>query len=569
MGFIVASNLPDERSMNLNFPNPTGSLKLFLLVIAAATSTSCSLAWTGSPKGTRPLLQGYHLMNSLRSNDDRRRRRGAANGERKKHAITAAAAASNPASNVDSNAPHATPSLVPWWSEPRHRSVCGVLSSSFLSLLGFTMVAGPLTPALGKHFGLQIGGWFGSLTSAYPLGMFLGILLWPSMSDRVGRRPILAVSLLGTGLGLVSQSLVIERGGSLTQFLLARALTGLFAGSSPVSKAYLADIGAKDGKLPRYLALKDASSTLAFILGPAAGGFLFDVRRKMVGAADHLSKEEVLLNTSGSLAFVIAVSAAASLLASLLAGVLVQESDISTTTPTAPLGKTTRKDKNSNTSFRVTAIDQPGEVVVSCPLGRSLWAGVASVCLVSFLFNVGDSTFHAFYSAFLKDQGMSVRDIGLLYTSMACVSFTVSSTTASALLKSIGPVLACATGLSMVGSGLLLLGLIASGSGFLQPSSALSAAAAGIYFCGVPIYGPTVSTMLLQCVPPNRRGFILGLDGSINTLARVVAPLAIGALYRKYNAGVAFGAAGIAVIIGAASALFRRYIVTREIAKPI
>ena len=212
-----------------------------------------------------------------------------------------------------------------WGKDPRNPSVCGVLLSSFLSLLGFTMVAGPLTPALGRHFQLKVGGLFGALTSAYPLGMMIGIFIWPSLSDRVGRRNILSFSLLFTGLGLMAQAMVILYGGTLFQFLLARSLTGLFAGSSPVSKAYLADIGAMDGKLPRYLSLKDASSTLAFILGPAAGGLLFDVRRRMIGASEVLSKADVLA-TSGSLAFVIAISAAASMLASLLAGLLVQDS---------------------------------------------------------------------------------------------------------------------------------------------------------------------------------------------------------------------------------------------------
>merc|ERR1711935_1037306 len=122
--------------------------------------------------------------------------------------------------------------------------------------------------------------------------------------------------VFGSGLGLMTQAWVIQGGGTLTQFLLARSMTGLFAGSSPVSKAYLADIGAKDGKLPRYLSLKDASSTLAFIMGPAAGGLLFDLRRRMIGASETLSKAEVL-DTSGSLAFVILITAVASMLASL------------------------------------------------------------------------------------------------------------------------------------------------------------------------------------------------------------------------------------------------------------
>ena len=44
--------------------------------------------------------------------------------------------------------------------------VVAVLSAAFLNLLGFTM-AGPITPALGQHFGLEVGAKFGSLTSAY------------------------------------------------------------------------------------------------------------------------------------------------------------------------------------------------------------------------------------------------------------------------------------------------------------------------------------------------------------------------------------------------------------------
>ena len=334
---------------------------------------------------------------------------------------------------------------VTWWKDPRNRSVFGILSSSFLNLLGFTMVAGPLTPALGSHFGLEVGGLFGTLTSAYPLGMIIGIFMWPSLSDKVGRRPILALSLFGSGLGLMAQSFVIQRGGSLTQFLLARALTGIFAGSSPVGKAYLADIGAKDERLPRYLALKDASSTMAFILGPAAGGLLFDVRRRMIHAGKDLTKTEIL-KTTGSLSFVIAVSAAASLLAAILAGSLVQESS-------TILGKRKTKKRKTGTQkekddLYVATINDDDEVeLISCPLGRKLWSGVASVCFVSFLFNIGDSTFHAFYSAFLRNQGISTRDIGLLFTSLACISFGISSTSASAILKSLGPVLTCASGL--------------------------------------------------------------------------------------------------------------------------
>lgn len=466
--------------------------------------------------------------------------------------------------------------IVTWFREPRRRSVGAVLFASFLSLLGFTM-AGPLTPALGRHFQLEVGGLFGALTSAYPLGMLLGISFWPSLSDKIGRRPVLSLSLLGSGIGLLAQGYVIKYGGTLPQFLFCRVATGLFSGSSAISKAYLADIGTRDGKLPRYLALKDAASTMAFILGPAIGGLLYDLRRRMIGATRELSHSEVL-NTSGSLAFVIAVSAVASMVASLITGLFVQESSKlmaakkkSAAAATAAAGTGTALTNDSSMKADVQDdekeddSDVEAEQIISCPLGQSLWAGVASICVVSFLFNIGDSTFHAFYSAFLRDQGISTGDIGLLFTCLACFSFTVSSTSASAILKRLGPVLSCASGLALVGSGLLTLGVVASGSSLLPPTRAVLAMAAALYYCGVPVFGPTIPTMLLRCVPANKRGFILGLDGSINTLARIITPIAMGEVYRRYQAGTAFAAAGIAVISGACITILRRYTVSKDL----
>ena len=77
--------------------------------------------------------------------------------------------------------------------------------------------------------------------------MLVGLFVWPALSDKIGRKPIMTASLLGKGIGLGLQAMVIAKESSLGWFLAARALTGAFAGSSPVSKAYLADIGYKTG----------------------------------------------------------------------------------------------------------------------------------------------------------------------------------------------------------------------------------------------------------------------------------------------------------------------------------
>ena len=122
-------------------------------------------------------------------------------------------------------------------------------------------------------------------------------------------------------------------------------------------------------------------------------------------------------------------------------------------------------------------------------------------------------------------------------------------------------------GLTFVGVSLLSMGLAASGSALLQPSFSILAIIAAMYFCGVSIYGPTIPTMLLRCVPPKRRGFILGLDGFINTVARILTPIVSGEIYRRYNAGTAFATAGIAVVCGALTAVLRRYATIKDSAK--
>jgi MFS transporter, DHA1 family, tetracycline resistance protein len=400
-------------------------------------------------------------------------------------------------------------------------SIAALLASAFLNLLGFTM-AGPITPALGLHFDLQVGTSFGSITSAYPLGMLFGLFLWPTLSDKWGRPPVMTLSLLGTGLGLAAQAYVIASKKNLWVFLLSRVITGSFAGSSPISKAYLADVSADN--LPRNLAWRDAASTLAFLVGPLLGG--------------------VFLGSTASLSFVIAISSVASLLAALVVGLLVQESEVTGIW----------KKKNSENSVQ-SQNDGAGNLL-SCPLGTSLWSGVATVCLISFLFNVGDSTFHAFFSALLKTRNVSPSNIGLVYSSLAAISLAFSTIGTERVVKSFGPVASCAIGLTAVGTGLLALGSASHVWAVV--------AAAAMYYCGVPLYSPTIPTMLLRCVPPNRRGFILGFDGAINTVARIVAPLVMGHLYQTRGSSAAFGLAGKAVLIAATTAMAKRVYVMRQ-----
>ena len=340
----------------------------------------------------------------------------------------------------------------------------------------------------------------------------------------------MTLSLLGTGLGLAAQAYVVATNKPLWIFLLSRVITGSFAGSSPIAKAYLADISGPN--LSRNLAWRDAASTLAFLVGPLLGG--------------------VFLGSTTSLTFVIGLSSVASLLAAVIVGALVQETDV--------VGGVSSKKENTvaDEGSKMKQFDNTAADIISCPLGTSIWSGVATVCVISFLFNVGDSTFHAFFSALLKAKNVSASSIGLVYSSLAAISFGVSAGGTAKIMKKFGPVPTCAMGLLCVGSGLVSMGLGASSAAWV------TVAAASIYYCGVPLYSPTIPTILLRCVPPNKRGFILGLDGAINTIARIFTPLVMGQLYKTRGASAAFGLAGKAALLAATVAVAKRVHVVRQ-----
>ena len=56
----------------------------------------------------------------------------------------------------------------------------------------------------------------------------------------------------------------------------------------------------------------------------------------------------------------------------------------------------------------------------------------------------------------------------------------------------------------------------------------------------------------------------MGIDGVVNTIAKVVSPIVMGEVYRRTGAGVAFGIASAAVFASSAIALIRRMIVLRD-----
>jgi len=137
----------------------------------------------------------------------------------------------------------------------------------FVDSLGFGLVI-PTLPFIATKFGASAI-IIGLLMSAYPFFQFFGSPILGKLSDRVGRKPILSLSLLGSAISYI----LIVFSQSIAMFFVSRSIAGLTGGSISVAQAYITDV-AQGKERTKAIGMIGASFGLGFILGPLIGGLL-------------------------------------------------------------------------------------------------------------------------------------------------------------------------------------------------------------------------------------------------------------------------------------------------------
>ncbi|CCX32686.1 major facilitator superfamily domain-containing protein [Pyronema domesticum] len=121
----------------------------------------------------------------------------------------------------------------------------------------------------------EIGIYAGMVTSAFALAEFSTGMMWGKISDRIGRKPVLLIGLLGTLLSM----LIFGFAKSFTVALLARALGGGLNGNIGVIQTTVAELVREKEHQPRAFAIMPFIWCLGSIVGPALGGLLAEPTR--------------------------------------------------------------------------------------------------------------------------------------------------------------------------------------------------------------------------------------------------------------------------------------------------
>jgi MFS transporter, DHA1 family, tetracycline resistance protein len=107
------------------------------------------------------------------------------------------------------------------------------------------------------------------LSVIYAGGQFFAAPALGKISDRVGRRPVLLISVLGSAIGYF----IFGIGGALWVLFLARLIDGITSGNISTASAYLVDVSRPEERAKNFTLLGMAYG-IGFILGPALGGVL-------------------------------------------------------------------------------------------------------------------------------------------------------------------------------------------------------------------------------------------------------------------------------------------------------
>lgn len=155
----------------------------------------------------------------------------------------------------------------------------------FIDMLGFgilipvipQLLANPQSPFYLLPASMSVSQGYillGFLTAIFPFMQFLATPLLGELSDRFGRKPVLAISLFGTAISYIIFALGILTK-NLPLLFISRAFDGITGGNIAVAQAAIADVTTPENRAKNF-GLIGAAFGIGFILGPFIGGKLSD-----------------------------------------------------------------------------------------------------------------------------------------------------------------------------------------------------------------------------------------------------------------------------------------------------
>lgn len=384
-----------------------------------------------------------------------------------------------------------------------------------VDILGLTIVL-PLLPFYAEKFGatpMVVG----MIVTSYALCQLISGPILGQLSDRVGRRPILLVSQLGTFIGF----LILAFSNTLALIFVARVIDGVTAGNLTIAQAYIADVTQPQDRAKAFGVI-GISFGLGFLIGPALSGFLsqYGYHYPVLGAA--------FLSLLSIFATYFLLPKGTHLLGR-------EDSAGVAGSNTGPVGANATERKR---------------------LGVLQWGAYADMfrspslsprLIQFFFFALSFSLFISGFALFAERRfthsGLPYgpKEVGYLFAYSGFLGIIIQGGVLGRLVKKYGEAKLVVAGFASAAIGYGMLCFVETLPLLLVASSIAS--------FGTGVLRPALTSLVTQLAGRRDQGAILGLTQSLNSVAQIVAPMISGLLIEHhFLASWAGTAAGVAAL---------------------
>ena len=383
-------------------------------------------------------------------------------------------------------------------ASPREKAIRVPLPQGFgtiwltvaLDLVGFGIVV-PILGRYAERFGAS-GLEVGLLFASFSLAQLVFAPILGRLSDRIGRKPVIMISLLGTAIG----SFVTGAAGALWVLFLGRILDGASGASVAVAQGAVTDL-APPSERPRLLGLLGAAFGVGFVVGPALGGLA------------SLGGEHIPFFVAGTVALINAI---------------VAWKRLPETRP-AHVREAAREAAKNDTEAKVR-----------------LWG----LAVAGFTAIVAFSGFEATFSLLAGDRfRLTEGGVAAIFVGIGIVLVGVQGGLIRPINAKLGTQRSLQVGLVLNSAGLFVLSA--------AKNWPLLLVALALLTVGQGLVTPNLSSLVSGRVPDHRRGEALGFQQGVNAVGRVAGPALAGVLYDHISIGspylVGGALCGIALVV--------------------
>lgn len=366
-------------------------------------------------------------------------------------------------------------------------------------MMGFGMII-PILPFYIIEFGAG-GSAMGLLMATYAVMQFIFSPIWGGVSDRIGRKPVLMIGVLGNAIAQILFGFSTE----LWMLIASRVLAGVLSSATlPTAMAYIGDSTSERDR-GGGMGIIGAAMGVGMVLGPGIAGWL----------------------ATFSLAAPFFLAAGLSLLALVLIFLVLPES--------LPPEKRTQ-----------------GMTGISGPQLRELWRALFSpigfLLMLSFLVSFGLTNFEIVFGLYANAvHGYGPQQVGWLLTFIGLVSAIVQGGLTGPFTRRFGEVVVIKASLLGSAVGFAIMVLADSFAGVLLTT--------GFFVTSNAMLRPAVSALISRRASMGQ-GVAMGLNNAFMSLGRSVGPLWAGFIY-DINIGYPYWSGAIIMLGGFFVSMFK------------